>query len=322
MENFLKEKTDKDKTPLNLSEYIDRFSFTNELKSIKEKYFVTYHLYYPTISDFYAENAEECLEKVLCIIIPRMADLWSFVLEKEVVDQFSMIRLFFFEIFKNIEQFKIIQKLEQKKLLISQLFAATRALIDYDLRSQDFFGIYRATNFVLNTESQVFEIASLTPVENQIFTDCWKIYLEMTKSQKVQYVLENLLNSIQRNPDNQLIEDAQKFLAGIKIKFVQPCNFHGMVGINCIYLNKDLILEKKFIDPKVGEEKKSRLIGTTFHEAFHLWIRHLYGNYLIQTPKQRKTFFEMGSFFILFSFISSFICQVIFQNFFYMEMPI
>ena len=122
-----------------------------------------------------------------------------------------------------------------------------------------------------------------------IFKRSMEKYKELITTPKIKYVMKRIFEAIDLNLEHKL-NQALETLPNISVKIVSGGAFAGMIGIDCVYINQLLINKKKN-----EEEKLAQIVGTIIHEAFHDIFRKIHENFLISTPIQKQSFFEMGN---------------------------
>ena len=86
------------------------------------------------------------------------------------------------------------------------------------------------------------------------------------------------------------IEKCLKILENVKITMVSRVYFIAMAGIDGIYLNSNILTRNDKRDQQI-----CKIVGFCLHEFMNYLIRKLKNNYLLPTPKQQYTFFEIGT---------------------------
>ena len=266
---------------------------------------------YPVVEmDIPEENIGHAFEQLKCCIIPRLINCW-----KEV---FQRANLYYHEFFAEfvrsiLSAFEKFQKADfaNKKFILSQLYCCTRPLIDFDLRDKDFAGVFKGYTYNLKTdEYRVVPEEELDENFKQILQKTKNFISDIIKSNKMKFVISKVLQATNLNFP---YDECMKILDNVKITIVEKVVFNGMVGIDGIYLSNDTLENKEPENKKI-----CRMAGTTLHEYIHYFFRKMKNNYLMPTPKQKNTYFEIGQFitsFFIFLFLIINISRTSVRNF-------
>lgn len=252
---------------------------------------------YPVIQMNLKENElDTALINLMSCVLPRMIDIWETVWETKHYSTHQCLNHIFAEIFSCFELFsKPTTDSINKKFIICQIYTATRPFIDFNLRRMYLeaallrpmiYNFPNSTNFFVILEPR------LDLEEAYLF-----LRTVVLKGRKIRYVLGKVLTAIGLFDvvDPNIIEESVKIMEEIEIKMVKNVGWAGMVGIDCIYISSTFgyTLNDLF-------SKKCQIAGTILHEFFNFIYRFIKQNFLIPTPKQKKTFFELGHFSELF----------------------
>lgn len=285
------------------------------LKPLKEEGFIEFLI---KIGEFCKPNLKECptiemnipendidlkiaLIQLKICIIPRLIDFWKQIFELDDTQLHEYFAVYLKSIQIAFGKFEGSNFLN-KKFIISQLYCSSRPLIDYDLRdSGNIDQVFNCWNYHFSANSENYLALEEIDVDQELINDVQEVQNFITKileTKTMKYVLGKVLNAIEFR---DLIEDCIEILRNVKVIFVKNVGFNGMVGINCVYLNVKFNYLLKHLPNEDDKERKEKtnkklckIAGTLLHEDIHYLIRMLKKNYLLTTPKQKKTFFEIG----------------------------